>query len=83
MSAYTEHIAGSLSDGVQRCTRCGMILCDYRNSMVPEGATVPRGFAPGPVFVMGPVTTTIAPQNVTINECERTERVAHLGNRMN
>jgi hypothetical protein len=42
------HKAGPLdSDGVQRCIRCGYILTDYRNSMVPEGTPPLRGFADG------------------------------------
>jgi len=37
------HIAGEIEDGVQRCTRCGEILIDYRGTMVmimPDG-TIP------------------------------------------
>jgi len=42
------HIAGELGkDGVQRCRRCGLILTDYRNSMVPEGSPPLGGFAEG------------------------------------
>jgi hypothetical protein len=39
------HLAGELSDeGVQRCARCGVILTDYRNSMVPAGTSLLSGW---------------------------------------
>lgn len=31
------HHAGALVDGLQRCTRCGYVLSDYRHAMVPDG----------------------------------------------
>ncbi len=44
----TIHIAGPLeADGVQRCTRCGYILTDYRDSMVPTGQGPLRGWPEG------------------------------------
>lgn len=48
-----EHAAGSLVDGVQRCTRCGTILCDYRGAMILDGTGPLKGFAPGPVYAFG------------------------------
>jgi hypothetical protein len=44
------HVAGPLVEWVQRCSRCGYVLNDYRNSMIPEGDPPPRGWAVG-VFV--------------------------------
>jgi hypothetical protein len=42
------HVAGELDrEGVQRCERCGEILTDYRNAMVPEGSPSLRGWAIG------------------------------------
>ncbi|MGH6689064.1 MAG: hypothetical protein ACRD3C_10800 [Vicinamibacterales bacterium] len=43
------HQAGPLVDGVQRCTRCGRILVDYRNAAgVARESDVPlRGWAEG------------------------------------
>lgn len=79
MSAYTEHIAGSLTSGVQRCTRCNHILCDYRNSMSPSGSATPQGFPPGAVYMLGGITTTTVPRNVTINECAAAPKVAQHG----
>ena len=38
------HIAGPMIDFVQRCSRCGEILTDYRDSAVPEGDPPPRGW---------------------------------------
>ena len=42
------HEAGELThEGLQRCTRCGIILTDYRNTVVPEGTPPLRGWAEG------------------------------------
>lgn len=42
------HQAGALTDeGVQRCTRCGTILVDYRGSMVEDGSPPLSGFEEG------------------------------------
>lgn len=38
------HKAGPLIEGVQRCSRCGVVLTDYRNAMVPDGSPPLRGF---------------------------------------
>lgn len=35
---FTVHIAGEMIDGVQRCSRCGVLLFDYR-AMVAGGGT--------------------------------------------
>lgn len=72
MGAYTEHIAGHLCNGVQTCTRCGRVLCDFRGVTAPHPNGAPEEFQPGArVYVNGPVHTRIAPRNVTINECRR------------
>ena len=40
------HQAGPLtSAGVQLCARCGYLLNDYRNTMVPDGTPQLRGWA--------------------------------------
>jgi hypothetical protein len=42
------HRAGPLEDdGVQRCTRCGYILTDYRGAMVEEGSGPLQGWQEG------------------------------------
>ena len=42
------HIAGEFdAAGVQRCTRCGYILTDYRNVMVPTGSPPLSGWEVG------------------------------------
>ncbi len=41
------HVAGPLEGLVQRCSRCGAILNDYTNAMVPEGSGRLNGFAEG------------------------------------
>lgn len=69
MSAYTQHVAGPMTDGVQHCVVCGLVLMDYRQAMVPAGDTLPTGWAEGPVYVCGNFWTSEAPRNVTINEC--------------
>ena len=41
------HVAGLLVAMMQRCIRCGEVLSDYRNSMIPKGDPVPVGWTPG------------------------------------
>jgi hypothetical protein len=41
------HVAGPLVNWVQRCARCGEVLSDYRNAMIPEGDPLPVGWAVG------------------------------------
>jgi len=41
------HVCGVYVDNLQTCTRCGAILTDYRNAMIPEGEAPLAGFAPG------------------------------------
>jgi len=48
------HRAGPLVDGVQRCTRCGYILSDYRNAAWPEGQPPPTGFEVGKAIDVEP-----------------------------
>jgi hypothetical protein len=51
----TVHNAGPMVDLVQKCTRCGCVLADYRNAWVApnEDGTVdaPGGYAEGPITV--------------------------------
>lgn len=47
------HNAGRMVDLVQRCTRCGAVICDYRNAVVPVGEELGSGFAEGPVTTCG------------------------------
>jgi hypothetical protein len=42
-----SHVAGPLVGGLQRCTRCGGILTDYRDCMVEVGSEPLRGWAEG------------------------------------
>ncbi len=41
------HIAGRVVDWVQRCSRCGDVLTDYRNTMVPDDQPPLTGWAVG------------------------------------
>lgn len=41
------HVAGPLIAGLQCCGRCGEVLSDYRNAMVPEGDPMPLGWKVG------------------------------------
>jgi len=41
------HKAGVLVDQIQRCIRCGYVLSDYRNAMIPVGDPPLVGFAVG------------------------------------
>lgn len=42
------HLADHFDEpGVQRCRRCGYILTDYRNVMVPDGTPPLRGWEVG------------------------------------
>lgn len=43
------HVAGPMIDLVQECARCGKVLTDYRNTMVPaeEGGRPLTGWAEG------------------------------------
>jgi hypothetical protein len=52
-----EHVAGMMgAEGVQRCSRCGAVLIDYRGTFV-LGETLPGtrhgGWSPGPVYRVG------------------------------
>jgi hypothetical protein len=53
MSAVIFHVAGALRpDGVQRCARCGFVLSDYRDTMVPHGSPPLMGWEPGSRIVV-------------------------------
>jgi len=41
------HQAGEMTRGLQLCERCGEVLTDYRNAMVPVGTPPLRGWAVG------------------------------------
>lgn len=41
------HVAGPMREWLQICARCGEILSDYRNAMIPAGDPLPRGWAVG------------------------------------
>lgn len=41
------HVAGPMIEWVQRCTRCDVVLNDYRNAAWPEGQPAPTGFEDG------------------------------------
>ena len=41
------HEAGPLVEWVQRCTRCGYVMSDYRDSAWPAGQRPPTGFRAG------------------------------------
>lgn len=43
----TIHLAGPYWDGLQLCTRCGYVLTDYRDAMIPEDAPLPQGWPEG------------------------------------
>ena len=41
------HVAGEMDGGVQHCERCGYVLTDYRNAMVPLDQEPLVGWAVG------------------------------------
>lgn len=41
------HEAGPYLEGLQRCAKCGAVLTDHRNAMVPEGTPPLRGWSLG------------------------------------
>jgi len=41
------HIAGKYENGLQYCTRCNIILTDYRNAMIPVGQESLAGWEEG------------------------------------
>jgi hypothetical protein len=54
-----EHVAGKMESWVQRCTRCGLILSDYRNVGWPADQAPPTGFHEGDFVIrIGNVTTS-------------------------
>lgn len=42
--AVALHIAGPMVDWVQKCTRCGGVLNDYRDASWPDDQSPPKGF---------------------------------------
>lgn len=45
-----HHVAGPMEGGVQRCTRCGEILTDFRNTMTEINQPAPTGWGEGSVI---------------------------------
>lgn len=68
-----RHIAGELTDGVQRCVVCGYIISDYRGAVhaISSDGTQwqPKGFREGEVFVKGNFTS-ISPIEDDFKDCE-------------
>jgi hypothetical protein len=62
---YTEHQAGSFEDGIQICTLCAKVICNYAvGEWVSNTGEAPHGFPEGPIYVTGtnPVQwTTVKP----------------------
>lgn len=50
---YTEHCAGTFEDGLQVCTKCGTVLCDYTGNWASSDGKAPGGFPEGPLWVTG------------------------------
>lgn len=65
MSSYTEHIAGPVTKGVQRCTRCKMVLPEVMGNY----GKGPTGWTPGIVYQGSGAWLSQCPMNVTINVC--------------
>lgn len=59
---YVQHRAGSFEDGLQVCTLCGQVICDYSsgNWMSNDNSKI-TGYREGLIFITGtnPVTTSI------------------------
>lgn len=53
----SNHTAGSLDERVQRCVVCGMILVDYRRTVIFGEDKTESGFAEGPVNIIGNMTS--------------------------
>jgi hypothetical protein len=66
---WVEHVAEELRHGVQLCSRCGAVICDY-NGAVSLGGGPPRGFEPGRLFRLSnqgaELTTTSRPRGAVV-----------------
>lgn len=49
--SLTLHQAGPMVDMAQFCTRCGVLISDYRNAAWPSDSGPPMGFSAGPVTI--------------------------------
>jgi hypothetical protein len=71
-AAFTQHTAGALIEGVQRCVVCGLILIDYRGAYFLEGGdgiAKPSGWPMGPVSVRGNFSMAGTPLDETVIPC--------------
>jgi hypothetical protein len=61
MSLSIEHLVGEMSKyGVQRCTRCGEVIVNYRGCSAPAGSAPLTGFQAGAaVFVTENCQSTV------------------------
>ena len=48
-----QHEAGAMIGAIQLCTRCGIVLSDYRGAYSLEKQEAPQGFDLGSVYVVG------------------------------
>lgn len=65
------HQAGMLDhQGLQLCTRCGLVLTDYRGAMVPEGQPPLQGWAPGASIEVFPGNPTQLVVVYELPDCE-------------
>ena len=72
------HQAGPLERGVQRCLRCGELISDYRDTMVPEGDPPPRGWAIGAFVQVEQVTSFARAWALVDDPPDCPESVEHL-----
>lgn len=67
----TIHQAGNMTRrGVQICDRCGVILTDYRNAMVPEGSGPLSGWREGAFVEVFPGNPTQLAVTLEAPTCE-------------
>lgn len=73
MRSYVRHVAGEMNDMVQQCVICGTIISDYRNVMVPNGQSFPKGFPAGEIFVSEgnpTIMSRLLSDNETFTDCK-------------
>lgn len=75
MEIFEKHQVKDMDESmVQRCINCNAIISDYRNTMMPAGQSMPKGFSAGYVYVnrVGKSCSlyqTEIPSNATIVDC--------------
>ena len=70
MNKEIQHEVSEMVGLVQSCTRCGIIICDYRGAMIEIGKEENvGGFAAGPIYINGNRISAF-PDSPYFNACE-------------